>query len=184
MNASSFFIPRNFAVDIVIALLDIPGSIANICAIPIAREFFDERFENTFVSFVKSKIAPVKINAAPMNKYDEDKDTTRSLNKSPNIATGIVAIIMYFHIFCACLSNFISFFISLLVNINTANSDAICKTVKKKRFGCEIKFETSDRCPSEDIGRNSVIACTIASIISFSIFYLLRQCLNNLRFLC
>jgi len=54
------------------------------------------------------------------------------------------------------------------VKINTARSEAICKAVKKNKFGSEIRFENNARCPDEDIGRNSVAACMIARKISDS----------------
>jgi len=46
--------------------------------------------------------------------------------------------------------------------MRTARRDAKCRTVIKNKSGFPVKLEIRARCPEDEIGINSVIACTIA----------------------
>lgn len=116
-------------------------------------------------------MTPVNIKEIPKNKNELKAATINSLKKNPKSAAGIVAIIKYNQIFLACLLKVNNSTISFLVNINIAKIDAICNIVIKNKLGSFIKLENKAKCPDEDTGRNSVIACIIAKIISFMIFY-------------
>lgn len=96
LAAFSFSIPRNIADEIVIPLLETPGKSARIWNKPmINADLFDNCFLLTGI-FVSNKIVPVKRNAIPINNKELSADSIMSLNKNPNSAAGIVAIIRYF----------------------------------------------------------------------------------------
>ena len=73
LAAFSLSIPKNNAEEIVTPLLLIPGKIAAICAIPIARAFLLFNFENCFEFLVDNNINPVMIKAVPKKRYESNK---------------------------------------------------------------------------------------------------------------
>ena len=95
----------------------------------------------------------------------------KSLKNKPANPAGIIPIIRYLINLQLSLLNFKISDISFLVKIKTANKEAKWRKVIKNIFGVPIIFETSAKCPSEEIGKNSVIDCIKANIISFNIFY-------------
>ncbi len=150
--------PRNIPEDIVIPLREIPGKSASTWNSPITNAFFVLNLEVTFVNLVRRRIIPVNMKAIPRKRYEENIFSIISWKRKPNIAAGAVAIIKNVQRGFDFLSNFNKEKISFRVKIRTAIKEARCNVVKKNKFGLEIKFETSDRWPEDDTGRNSVAA--------------------------
>lgn len=178
LTAFSFSIPLKIPVEIVIPLLETPGNKASIWNKPIIREFFMFNLDFLRGNFENIKIVPVNKNPIPVINKDENVVSIIFLRKKPNKAPGIVAIIKYSQSLRASLVNVKRNKISFLVKIKTASKEAIWRKIMKNKFGSENKFEYSARCPSLEIGRNSVIAWITAIIISFNIMQLWQQALK------